>query len=152
LPHGHPLSTLLAASSVFSFHSFDRILRFPSTEIWYSLPRYYQAAHHRSSARTLFVLSATLISTSLPFPSRSSLRSPNRLVSVNMGQANETDNMEMRETSKDSELSVDRISEEPKTAGYSEKNVATAYPAAPQSEGPSLRVCTKICSSLFRRR
>lgn len=56
-----------------------------------------------------------------------------------MGNLNETDNMEMRETSKESDVSVDRVSDEPKSADYNGGNVAKAYPAT-SSDGPSLRV------------
>jgi hypothetical protein len=54
-----------------------------------------------------------------------------------MGNLNETNSMEMREASKDSISSVDRTSDEAKSAGFQEKHVAKAYPTA--AEGPKLR-------------
>ncbi|KAG9773930.1 Choline transport protein [Exophiala dermatitidis] len=56
-----------------------------------------------------------------------------------MGNQNETNNMELREASKDSSVSVDRISDEQRTSAYPEKNVARAYPSTSQSDGGSLR-------------
>ena len=51
------------------------------------------------------------------------------------------DDMELREASKDSMVSVDRISDQPKSSGSDEKNIANAYPStSQQSEGASLRV------------
>lgn len=57
-----------------------------------------------------------------------------------MGNENETNNMELREANKNSVVSVDRYSDEPKTATYPEKHVARAYPSTPQSDGGALRV------------
>ncbi len=59
-----------------------------------------------------------------------------------MGNLNETNSMEMREASKDSISSLDRTSDEPKSAGFQEKHVAKAYPTA--AEGPKLRVSLLI--------
>merc|ERR1712000_757434 len=57
--------------------------------------------------------------------------------SAKMGNLNETNSMEMREASKDSISSLDRTSDEPRSAGFQEKHVAKAYPTA--AEAPKLR-------------
>jgi hypothetical protein len=62
-----------------------------------------------------------------------------------MANINGTDDMELQ-TSKDSISSVERTSEDPKTANYQEKHVAQAYPVT-TTEGPALKVCV-LCTSV----
>jgi hypothetical protein len=57
-----------------------------------------------------------------------------------MGSPNKADDMALREGSKP----ADGISRPPKSAGFEEKHISTAYPSPTQSDGASLRVCPPL--------